>query len=348
MPVTSVSAPQLSAVETLALQRKVDFLCRPDSYPEGSSSVELVQTHACYVFLTDRFVYKLKKPVQRAFLDFRTLAARRHDCEEETRLNRRLAPDVYLGIVPLCLSPRAGLQLGGEGEIVEWLVHMRRLPTALMLDHAIRRGAVSTAAVEAFTAVLTDYYRRSHAVELGPEDYRLRYRRDVEASRNALVDADYGLDRQQIEDISQIQLEVLDIDAPLFARRVRAGRIIDCHGDLRPEHVCTSEPPVFIDCLEFKREFRLLDPVDELSYLALECEYQGAPSVGETVLEFYRERMPDPFPARLADFHKAYRGTLRAKLAAWHLQDGHPAERSHWLSRARDYLALAAHYCGRL
>jgi uncharacterized protein len=343
VPVTSLIRESSTAPKTASLQRKVEFLSRSDSYPEGTAAVEVVQTHVCVVFLTDRFAYKLKKPVQHPFLDFRTLAARQRDCNAEIRLNRRLAPDVYLKTEPLRLSPRSELQLGGNGDIVDWLVKMRRLPKSLMLDEAIRRGSVNAASVQQFARVLIGFYRRSQSVELSADAYRRRYRRDIEANCSALAHPDYELAPAQIEAITRIQLDVLSSDARMFDRR-----IIDCHGDLRPEHICLSDPPVFIDCLEFKREYRLLDPVDELSYLALECELQGAAFVGEAVLASYRERMPDEFPHRLVDFHKAYRATLRAKLALWHLRDHDIADRARWLTRARNYLSLAAHYCGRL
>ena len=127
----------------LTLREKVAHLSRPESYPEETAAVEVVQTHMSCVFLTDRHAWKLKKPVRHDFLDFSTLEARRADCEEELRLNRRLARDVYLEIVPLTFTSDGALRLGGDGEVMEWLVKMRRLPAQLMLDHAIRHGNVA-------------------------------------------------------------------------------------------------------------------------------------------------------------------------------------------------------------
>lgn len=123
--------PQIGSMD---LQAKVACLSRPEIYPERPAAVEVVQTHMSFVFLTGSYAYKLKKPVRYHFLDFSTLEARYRDCQEEVRLNRRLARDVYLGVVPLTLAPQGGLRLGGDGEPVEWLVQMRQLPKRLMLE----------------------------------------------------------------------------------------------------------------------------------------------------------------------------------------------------------------------
>lgn len=300
------------------------------------------------VFLTDRHAYKLKKPVRYPFLDFSTLEARRRDCDEEIRLNRRLARDVYLGVVPLTLGRRNRLQLDGDGETVEWLVKMRRLPRRLMLDEAILGGKVTEEDIQRVARVLIDFYRHSHAVPLRPEDYRERFKRDIRANRLELSDPEYGLGSDELESMTEIQLRFLDKDARTFDRRVTEGRIIEAHGDLRPDHVCLAPQPLFIDCLEFNREFRILDPVDELSYLAIECENAGASFVGEVALETYCESLNDHPPAALIHFYRTYRAILRAKLSIWHLRDHDSSEPGRWLERARDYLRLACRYAGMI
>jgi aminoglycoside phosphotransferase family enzyme len=133
----------------------------------------------------------------------------------------------------------------------------------------------------------------------------------------------------------------------VFDARVRARRIIEAHGDLRPEHICLTDPPVIIDCLEFNRNLRLLDPVDELSFLGLECERLGAPLVGATMLDLYREATGDAPAEELIAFYKSYRACLRAKIAAWHLRDSEIREPEKWPALARTYLELAnAHAAG--
>lgn len=338
--------PQSGALD---LQAKVACLSRPETYPERPAAVEVVQTHMSFVFLTGTHAYKLKKPVRYHFLDFSTLDARYRDCQEEVRLNRRLAPDVYLGVVALTLAPRGGLTLGGDGEPVEWLVRMRQLPKRLMLDSAIRAGAVSDEDIRRFTLVLADFYRRSEPVAISAEEYRQRFARDIRDNHRELCHPEYAMPRAALETVTAAELAFLESHARMLDHRVSQGRILEGHGDLRPEHVCLSSEPVFIDCLQFNREMRILDPADELAYLALECEFAGAPAVGNVVLDTYRRAAGDDPPGALIHFYQACRAMLRAKVSVWHLKDHlHPAEQVKWTERGRDYLRLAERHCEAL
>jgi aminoglycoside phosphotransferase family enzyme len=332
----------------ITLREKVSHLTRPESYPEKSAAVEVVQTHMSVVFLTDQYAWKLKKPVRYDFLDFSTLAARRADCEEELRLNRRLARDVYLEIVPLTVTSQGALRLGGDGEVVEWLVKMRRIPARWMLDDAIRRGNVARQDVRRFALVLADFYRHAEPVALDAAHYRQRLERDVRANREGLSPPEFSMPADLVQSIEKRQLAVLAREAPLFDARVAQRRIVECHGDLRPEHICLGPEPLVIDCLEFNLEWRRLDPVDELSYLAMECEHSGAGWIGEVVFETYREVTGDDPPIALVHFHKAYRAAVRAKLSAWHLRDHpDPADQGKWIARAQRYLELADRYAAK-
>lgn len=327
------------------LQAKLAFLSRPENYPEGTSAVEVVQTHMSCVFLTDRHAYKLKKPVRYDFLDFSTLEARRIDCEEELSLNRRLAHDVYLEIVPLSCSRNGQLALGFAGETVDWLVKMRRLPASSMLDRAIRDGNVSRADVRRFVLVLADFYLRSKPVTMDAVRYRRRFRQDIRVSRRALSVPDYHLPPVLVRSVTTMLAGVLEKAPSMFDQRVAGHRIVEGHGDLRPEHVCLGPEPLFIDCLEFDAALRTLDPADELAYLAMECEFAGAAWIGEWVLDTYQEATGDELPSCLVSFYKGYRAIVRAKLSAWHLNDRlDAAEQGKWIARAGRYLELAAHH----
>lgn len=327
------------------LEAKVAFLSRRESYSERPSTIEVVQTHMSFVFLTDRHAYKLKKPVRYEFLDFSTLEARRIDCLEELRLNRRLASDVYLDVVALKRSPRGGLQLGGDGETVEHLVKMRRLPREQMLDHALRENRASRDDVRRFMRVVMDFYVAADPVHMGPAQYRRRFEHDILDTHRELASPDYGLARAMQDSVTSGQLAFLDQRSALLDRRAVDRRIVEGHGDLRPEHICLGPQPCVIDCLEFNRQWRLVDPADEIAYLAMECEYAGAQWVGEAAFEAYRERAHDQPSVALIRFYKSCRASLRAKLSAWHLRDHpEPAARAKWIKRARRYLELAAHY----
>lgn len=324
----------------VSLTTKVDFLSHAESYPQATAAVQAVETHFSWVFLTDTRAYKLKKPVREEFLDFTALEARRFDCFEELRLNRRLAPDVYLDVVPLTLSDGTGIALGGSGRAVDWLVEMRRLPAEQMLDQRIAAGTLDESALRRTVLRLVEFYRSLPSEPLAAGAYRSRFLHDLQATRDVFSKAPARLDES-----AQASTDVLGAfihrQPVCFDRRVAEGRIVEGHGDLRPEHVFVGEVPVFIDCLEFNRGFRILDPVDELSFLAMECERLGAPDVGKQVLATYFSASGDHVPKDLVAFYKGYRACLRAKLAFRHTQDHAVQDPAKWLVRSRGYLALA-------
>ena len=331
--------PAQAAAPTL--EAKVAFLGRPDAYPEAPARVEAVETHMSWVFLTDAHAYKLKKPVRYDYLDFSTVEARRLDCEQEVRLNRRLAADVYLDVIPLVLDAGGRLGVGGPGEAVDWLVQMRRLPAQRMLDHLIRSGAVKQTEISRLAQRLAHFYAATAADAITPEAYRQHLAERIEANLRELTSAEFGLDKDVPERLARFQLGFLETQAGLFDSRVRQGRIVEGHGDLRPEHVCLLPEPVVIDCLEFNREYRILDPADELGYLALECERLHAPQVGRWLLESYTEASGDAPPAALLHFYQSWRAVLRATLAIWHLRDDGRHPHKKWVETTMEYLELA-------
>jgi len=323
-------------------QEKVAFLGRPRSYAEQPRAVKVIETHMSWVFLTDRHAYKLKKPVRWNSLDFSTPELRRHHCEEELRLNRRLAAGVYLGVIPLTVDADGALALGGAGEPVDWLVQMRRLPAARMLDRLIREGHLAEADVRPSALQLARLYAKALPIPFAPSAYRKQLAEGVCSDQQELCRPEFGLPSDQVKAIAESQLQFLERHAALFDQRVREGHIVEGHGDLRPEHICLTAEPAIIDCLEFSRELRLVDPVDELAFLALECERLGNSSVGRWFFGAYREVTGDDPPDILPRFHRTARALRRAKIAFWHLEDPEVRDPESWRERALRYLELAA------
>ena len=313
----------------------------PARYPGGVRRIETIETHYAWVFLTDAHAYKLKKPMCVDRMDHRTLAARRASCVAELQLNRRLAPGVYESVVALARDARGELGVERAGEPVEWLVKMRRLPREAFLDRAIAAGTAGRSAVRAAAAHLADFYRRATPVPIDPRAYVERIAAQVAANRSALRATDLGLPRAPIDAVEAAQRHFLAGHADLLAARAIAGRFIEGHGDLRPEHVYIGTPPCVIDCLEFDRDLRLLDPAEEIEYLALECDGLGAPWIGEVFAEAYRAATGDAPPRPLRDFYRAHRAARRALIVGWHLRDPAYRDLEDWRSRAVGYLRLA-------
>jgi aminoglycoside phosphotransferase family enzyme len=241
----------------------------------GGAPPEVVETHMSWVFIGREHVLKLKKPVKTAFLDFSTLAAREFNCREEVRLNRRLAPDVYEGVTPLVRDTFGRLALGPKAgaEILDRLVVMRPLPRSRMLDAGLAAGTVTPADIGRLAVRLTQFFRSAARVSLDASEYRRRIRASQAANLAVLLDPRFT------EAPTAAALSAFDDALARYGDAVGAraeqGHVREGHGDLRPEHICLLDPPVVIDCLEFKQMLREVDPYDKLAFLDLECRNAG-------------------------------------------------------------------------
>ncbi|WP_155837546.1 hypothetical protein [Herminiimonas sp. CN] len=328
-------------LDDIALESKVAFLRQPTSFPEPTYRVETMETHMSWIFLTDGYAYKLKKPVHYDALDFRTIAARHHFCDEEVRLNRRLAGTVYVGVVSLTVDQVGHLQLDGCGVAIDFLIKMRRLPARHMLDYAIRDGTAHAEDIGKIAALLSSFYHALPPVAIHPAAYRNRFLATIEQNLRTLSAPAYQLPVEQVKRVCAAQHTALQHMSGLFDERVLAGKIIEGHGDLRPEHICLRPDLVIIDCLEFSPQMRQVDAVDELGFLALECERLDASDFGALLLKNYEKISGDrPAPA-LVHFYQSYRACIRAAIAIRHLDEEKFRHSAEWPRRAREYLQLA-------
>ena len=326
----------------------VEMLMRPGSYPERPQGVSLVETHISWVFLTDRFVYKLKKPVHFDFLDFSTLEARRRACQDECRLNERMAPGVYLGIVPVTRAADGRLALNGRGSTVDWVVKMRRLPGDRMLDKLITTGQLSETDSERLATWLANYYQRLSPLCVGVDGYGENTERRVRGNRAEMLRPEHSLPEEVVKRCHAAQLRFLALEQAQLDHRVCDGRIVDGHGDLRPEHICLHNPPVVFDCIEFSDELRRVDVADEIAFLAMECDRLGAHRLGETIETAYRRVSGDYFSSALWNFYKCYRACVRSKVAALTAAGAEHAVALAARERALAYLTLADGYAASL
>ena len=344
----SVGAPARGgASAAIAPQRptfaeEVLFLRRATSYPPPPAPVEPVETHGSWVFLTGELAYKLHKPRLDATCDRAALRARRRLCEEELRSNQRLAPGVYLRVEPLTWSGEQ-LEIGGEGEVVDWLLVMRRLPAERMLDQRLAAGELRVAEVRQLAERLATFHAEAPRAELTPEAYRTALAADVERHFRRLAAAGEAvLPRAVLVALCSELIGFLEDEHDALDQRVRDGRVVAGHGDLRPEHVCLFAEPLVLDCAvdgELRRE---VDTLDELACLAMECERIGAEWVGPELLAAHTRITADaPLPS-LVSFYKGLRAAESAGLA---LGDGTtlpPSPRD--VAVARLYAGLAARY----
>jgi len=314
--------------------------------------VDLIETHFAWVFLTSTEAYKLKKAVsQSRRMDYRTVAGRRRGCRDELLLNRRLAGTVYRAVLPVTRRRNGALVLGQPrgARIVDWVVRMRRLPGELMLDRALAAGTVRGRDLQRVERRLEEFFATAVARPLDTRGYLARMRSLTQENHRDLIAADLGLDRTRVERLTGLQLAF--IESQSGALGARGALLIDGHGDLRPEHVylgSDSDEPCVIDCLEFDRDLRRLDPAEEIAFLALECRRLGGGAAARELIARYRANAADPPSLALLDFYMSHRATVRAKISAWHLRDPRFRRRAlQWRSRASSYLADAQRYIRR-
>ena len=325
-----------------------DFLHRVDSYPEDPARVEVIETHFSWVFLTEARAYKLKKPVKGDRFDFRSIEARRRNATTEVRLNRRLAPDVYLGVVPITLGADGKLVIGGTGTAVDWLVKMVRLNAERTLEHRLARHDLNNADFAALGWRLGGFYAVARCIRVLPAQFNARIERELAACETAFRTVGAPRLLNSMSTSRRCLICFLNRRRSLFRERIRRRRLIDGHGDLRPEHIYLNGIPRIIDCLEFHDDLRIVDPVSEIAYLALECRRLGDYRVETQLLLYYRQRTGDDPPGELCRFYAALNALIRARIAIQHLPEPGTRSPAEWVKRAAEYLDIAAGECRRL
>jgi hypothetical protein len=322
-------------------------MTEPGFYPHRPASVELRQTHISYVFLAGEYVYKIKKPVRFAFLDYSTLEKRRHFCREELRLNRRLAPRIYLAVVPIARDGNRFVPEDSGLPAVEHAVKMLRLPEERMLDRLVIERRAGKEDIDAIIEKLAAFHRSadsSRAALYGaPAAVRRRIGENFEEIR-PFIGRTIG--EKMFHRIRDYSLGFLGAHAGLLAARVRERRITEGHGDLRAEHICLIEDIPIFDCIEFNESFRTADAASEIGFLAMDLDFLNAGALSEHLAAKYAGAAEDAALASLLPFYKCYRACVRGKVESLKAEEKEvpETERERALTAARRYFFLAHRY----
>lgn len=328
----------------------IDALSDPRAYPDPVDRVEVRQTHISIVFLAGSHAYKVKKPVTYGFLDFGTLADRKRFCEEEVRLNRRLAPYVYLGVVPVTRDHQKP-RFEGTGEAIEWAVKMRRLPEEATFEERLRRDDMDPGLVEMFAHRLAEFHHAVSGAPVPPEcgrfDTVARTLRDIFTQSEPQV----GTTVSQVvfERLRALTEEALNRQRRLVDDRAARGMPRDTHGDLHLDHVYyfpDRAPPgdlVIVDCIEFNARFRFIDPVADMAFPYMDFCYHGRRDLADTFAAAYFRATGDEEGRTLLPLYSAYRASVRGSVAGLKLAEKEvgTAERNVELQQARAHWLLA-------
>ncbi len=329
------------------LSELIRALLDPRAYPEPPRQVTLMQTQMSLVFLADDHVYKVKKPVNLGYVDYTSLKKRRFYCQREVELNRRLCPDVYHGVTAIT---RRGdiIEIGGEGRVIEYAVKMRRLPQERMMDVLLADGKVTPEMVAGVAVKLAGFHARAETgkgISVFGDLSTI-----IENTGENFSQTEKYLDRtitpERYRRIKSYTGTFIKDNASLFTKRVEAGRIKDCHGDLHAAHVCFEDGIRIFDCIEFNDRFRYCDVASEVAFLAMDLDKYGQKTLSGHFVEAYVTQSRDRELTGLLDFYKCYRAYVRGKVEGFKLDDPHipPEEKARILTAARGYFELAESY----
>jgi len=319
----------------------------PVFYPEHPSRVEILKTHISTLFVTDRFVYKVKKPVNFGFLDFTGLSARKFFCEQEVLLNQRLSPNVYLDVVEI-RKTGIGFTLAPGGAAVEYAVKMRRLPKDRMMDVLLQEGGIREETIREIALLLIGFHSRAHTdpeIAIYGSPQRISKNTEENFSQSeSFVGA--CVSPEAYHRISDFTRRFIEQHAPLLRKRMQENKIRDGHGDIRMEHICIEDPIVIFDCVEFNRRFRYIDVASDLAFLAMDLDFHEARGLSRHLVRTYVDYTHDLDLLKLIRFYKCYRAYVRGKVESFNYNDIYTSdeERKAALASAQAYFTLADSY----
>ena len=328
----------------------IEALMKPEAYNEDSGPIEMVQTHISYVFLTKKFVYKVKKAVNFGFLDFGTLERRRFFCEKELLLNRRLCYDMYLEVVPINKSNI--IKIKGKGEIVEYALKMKRMPREKIMTKLLEENKVDSKLIDGIAKIIAEFHSKAETnqqiSEFGAlKIIKINWDENFEQTKNVLditiSKANFGLIRGRI-------FAFMEKNKTLFEKRIAEGKVKDCHGDIHSGNIFVTDRVYIFDAIEFNERFRYADIAADIAFLAMDLDFKSKSDLSDVFVKKYVEYSGDKELLRLLAFYKCYRAYVRGKVVSFRLNDPNidRKEKQAATKEAKEYFKLAALYAKKL
>jgi len=300
-----------------------------------------------FIFLTGKYVYKIKKPVNLGYLDYTTLEKRHFFCHQELELNRRLCPGAYLAVVPI-VEKKGELRIEGRGKAIEYAVKMKQLPQDRMMDVLLPRGQVTLEMVARVAEKLMSFHQKAETNQeiaaFGKLDI-IRHNCDENFAQTEKY-IGTSITAEEYQHIKNYTNNFIDSNTSLFDKRVKAGEIRDCHGDLHAAHVCFTDDICIYDCIEFNDRFRYSDVASEIAFLAMDLDRYQQAGLSRHLVNTYVGLGQDEELLKLLDFYKCYRAYVRGKVESFKLDDPYipEEEKTKVLTAARSYFKLAESY----
>ena len=324
----------------------VEAMMKPEAYDEDTGSIEVVQTHISVVFLTKRFVYKVKKAVNFGFLDFTTLEKRRFFCEKELELNRRLCGDMYVEVVPI--NKANIIQIKGEGKTVEYAVKMKRMPQEKIMSRLIKENKVDDKLIDRIAKIIAEFHLKAKTNEEISEfgssaatsiNWKENFGQTEEFIGKTISADNFKLIRDKVEDF-------MNKNMGLFKKRMAENRVRDCHGDIHSGNIFITDKIYIFDAIEFNERFRYSDVAADVAFLAMDLDFKKRTDLSNIFIKRYSEYSGDQELMKLLPFYKCYRACVRGKVTSFKLNDPHinAEEKNAATNEANAYFKLATIY----
>ncbi len=329
----------------------VEELMKPETYDEDVQKIELVQTHISFVFLTEDYVYKVKKPVNFGFLDFTTLEKRKFFCNREFELNRRLAGDMYIEVVPINRFDNQ-IKIKGEGETIEYAVKMRRIPEDTMMSGLIEKNQVDKVLIDELAKIIAEFHAKAETGgsinKFGSlETMKFNWDENFDQTRDFIGRT---INSNQFDVIQQNIRAFMNKNKSIFKTRIDHGRIRDCHGDLHSGNIFVADRIYIFDRIEFNERFRYSDVTADIAFLAMDLDFRNKQDFSKYFIDKYVEYSQDHDLLMLLPFYKCYRAYVRGKVIGFKLEDPNVnvLEQEQAKNEARAYFDLATEYASEL
>ncbi len=322
----------------------------PSVYGSDVTSIDIIETHISFVVLTGRFVYKIKKPVDFGFLDFSTLEKRKYFCEEEVRLNRRLCPDLYLGVVKITEDENGRLSINGKGRIVEYAVKMKQFPQEAIMTNLLKKEEISRNDIEKICDTLIEFYNKdkisdNHKRYGGIDSIEHSILENFEQTKDVIG---ITISENRYNSIKISALNFLAKKRKLFEERQRFIR--ECHGDLHSGNIILHNDKLCIfDCIEFNKHFRFIDIASDIGFLAMDLDFLNHMFLSSYLITLYVEKSGDKSILDVLNFYKSYRAYVRGKVLGFRLSENlDRQEREDIIKTASKYFHLSSYYASLL
>jgi aminoglycoside phosphotransferase family enzyme len=338
-------------IEELTLQKEVvEALRKPEAYNEDPGQIEVKQTHISYIFVTRRFVYKVKKAVNLGFLDFTTLEKRRFFCEKELVLNRRLCEDIYLEVVPV--NKADFIKIGGKGVTVEYALKMKRLPEERIMTKLLEENKVDRRLIDKMAENIAEFHSKAKtnkrisefgSTSLIEKNWKENYEQTKEFVGKTISPESYRLIRERISDF-------VERNVTFFKKRRAENRIRDCHGDIHSGNIFITDKIYIFDAIEFNDRFRYSDVTADIAFLTMDLDFKDHNELSSFFVEKYVKYSGDREILELLPFYKCYRAYVRGKVISFKLNDTSvdDEEKTAAVKEAKAYFELATKYAKQL